>query len=99
MRKTTDKGTQKRPVADDYLALVRAFPLRPIRSKTEYLQAMVILKDLIGRADQGLTSGQSDYADVLGRLVREYDQTHSSLVKGKASPIEVLKHLMEEHGM
>ncbi|MCC6424303.1 MAG: transcriptional regulator [Phycisphaerales bacterium] len=89
-----------RRTPDDYLELVRRFPLRPIRSRDEYTEATAILVDLIGRADAGLSAGQSDYTDVLGRLVREYDQQHSHFLKeNDVTPLEALKHLMEEHGM
>jgi HTH-type transcriptional regulator/antitoxin HigA len=97
---TAKKRSAREPAADDYLDLVRRFPLRPIRSEADYDRALDILRDLIGRADRpGLTAGESDYADVLGRLVGEYDQRYSSILKQKSSPLEILKYLMEESGM
>jgi len=97
-------STKMRDLAtDDYLKLIRRFPLRPIRSQASYDRAVEILKELVGRADAGLTAGENDYADVLSRLLRDYDEQHSSILKDiaakKSSPIEILKHLMEEHGM
>ena len=96
-------STRMDQATDDYLKLIRHFPLRAIRSQATYDRAAEILKQLIGRADAGLTAGESDYADVLSRLVRDYDEQHSSILKDiaakKSSPIEILKHLMEEHGM
>jgi HTH-type transcriptional regulator / antitoxin HigA len=91
-------------VADDYLELVRRFPLRPIRTRAEYDRAGKILEDLVGRADAGLSPGEGDYTDVLSTLVREYDEKHSSILQDRAagrrsSPIEMLKFLMEQHGM
>jgi HTH-type transcriptional regulator / antitoxin HigA len=91
-------------VADDYLELVRRFPLRPIRTRAVYDCAGKILEDLVGRADAGLSPGESDYTDVLSTLVREYDEKHSSILQDRAagrrsSPIEMLKFLMEQHGM
>src|SRR5437899_1004597 len=85
---------------NNYLDLVRHFPLRPIRGKAEYDRAM----DLTARADAGLSADENDYADVLARLVRDYDQEHSTLLRERAigrgpSPLEILKYLMEEHGM
>jgi HTH-type transcriptional regulator / antitoxin HigA len=100
---TTSTKTRAK-TADDYLDLVRRFPLRPIHTQVSYDQASEILMNLVGRADDGLTPGESDYADVLSRLVRDYDEQHSSLLRQKiagrkSSPIAVLKYLMEEHGM
>ncbi len=62
--KTTSK--KRAPVVDDYLNLVRRFPLRPIRTRSDYESAMQILSDL--SADDDASAGESDYADVLARL-------------------------------
>ena len=82
------KTTKKRgdgagaPPGDDYFALVRRFPLRPIRSREEYDQAAQLLIELRTRENrEGLGAGESDYTDMLGRMVREYDEEHSSLLK------------------
>lgn len=90
--------------ANDYLKLIRKFPLRPIRTRGDYIQATDILAGLVGRADAGLTSDERDYVDVLGQLIDTYEQQHSGPLKemginGKVSPIEALKYLMEEHRM
>ena len=94
--------TKKRRDTGDYLKLIRRFPLRPIRTANDYQRAGAILLQLTARADDpGLTGGESDYADVLARLVREYDERHSSILAEARmlSPIDALKHLMEEHDM
>ena len=104
MSRTTIKKRGK--ATDDYLKLVRRFPLRPIRTEPDYERAIQVVQDLTGRADAaaGLSADENDYLDVLSRLVRDYDELHSSLLRDRASgrtpaPIELLKHLMEEHGM
>ncbi len=94
------KAKNRPGAADEYLELVRGFPLRPIRDVSSYETACTILTDLISRADDpGLSAAESDYADVLGRLVRDYDEKHATVLKEDASPIDLLKHLMEEHSM
>ncbi|MCC7351191.1 MAG: hypothetical protein IT446_11535 [Phycisphaerales bacterium] len=103
MTKAANSPKNDRAV-DDYLDLVCRFALRPIRTRGEYNQAIDILGGLVGRADAGLTSGERDYADVLGQLIDKYEQPHSGALEemgitGKISPIEALKYLMEEHGM
>lgn len=106
MGRTSTTASRRGPlaVADDYLNLIRRFPLRPIRTAAEYASATRVLKDLVGRADAGVTRDEQDYTDVLSRLVRDYDERNSSLLKSRAagrrgSPLEMLKCLMEEHGM
>jgi hypothetical protein len=46
--------------SDDYLDLVRAFPLRAIRSDADFAEAKRILARLLGRPDGRLSPGQRD---------------------------------------
>ena len=87
-------------VADDYLDLVRRFPLRPIRGESDYDHAIEMLKDVIGRADDpGLTPGERDYTDTLSQLVGSYENQHYPRTGKKPTPIELLKYLMKESSM
>lgn len=54
-----------------YLALVRNFPLRPIRSEEALDRAIAVVDDLLDKDD--LTQDEQDYLDVLGDLVEEYE--------------------------
>lgn len=88
---------QSPTVGDDYLDLIKEFPLRPIRSKEEFSAAGAILDRLIGRED--LTPGQRDYLSGLVRFVEDHEQEQrTAWLKGQ-TPIELLKHLMEENDM
>src|SRR5205823_283968 len=83
-----------------YLELVKRFPLRPIRNEAQYDQAVEIMGNLIGRADDpGLSDGESDYADALGQFVRIYDDKHYPVGEAFKTPLEALKFLMEQCGM
>ena len=90
---------------DEYLDLVRRFPLRPLRTEAQYDQAGEIYSELADRAEAGLTNvDENDYLEVLGRLVDDYDEQHSSLLaeirrRGKVDPIEILKTLMEANNL
>src|SRR5690349_21255197 len=95
MRANTRKMTA---AADDYLELVRQFPLRPIRTLSDNDRATAILINMAGRGD--LSAGESDYIEMLSRMVADYDQKNSSPLKTpKSTPIEILKFLMEQHDM
>ena len=83
---------------DDYLALIRRFPLKRIRTETEHRQALKVSGDLIGR-DRKLTTGQSSYLDALAVLIRDYEQAHNGSSRPAATGVDVLKHLMAEHAM
>lgn len=95
----TKAKTKKSVAADDYLNLVRRFPLRPIRSEGEYDQAVEVLGALVARADAGLTSGERDYADALGQFIGAYDDAHFPIQHELKTPLARLKYLMQEHGM
>jgi len=84
-------------VADDYLDLIRRFPLRTIRSKGEFEIAGSILDELVGR--EHLSVGQTDYLEGLVRFVQDYEATAFRDKLRKMTPVQVLKHLMEENGM
>ena len=62
---------------DKYLELVKAFPLRPIRSDTELDRAIAMIDSLITRGE--LDSGEADYLDVLGDLVHKYEAEHDPI--------------------
>jgi antitoxin component HigA of HigAB toxin-antitoxin module len=86
-------------VEDDYLELVRAFPLRSLRSQIEHEQAVKILDRLLGRPGGRLSVGERDYADVLGRLINDYGQRTHPFLRERHSPLEILRFLVEQHGM
>ncbi|MCC7349710.1 MAG: hypothetical protein IT446_04000 [Phycisphaerales bacterium] len=92
--------TRKTAIAtDDYLDLVRRFPLRPIRNEADYDTAIEILKSLVSRADEELSHGESDYADALGHFVDLYENAHYPLENELHTPLERLKFLMRLHEM
>jgi HTH-type transcriptional regulator / antitoxin HigA len=86
-------------VTYDYLDLVRAFPLRTLRSDADHTEAVRILTRLLGRADGRLSDGERDYADVLGRLIDDYGDRKHPFGREKFTPLEMLRFLMRENGM
>jgi HTH-type transcriptional regulator / antitoxin HigA len=67
-------------ISSKYLDLIRAFPLRPIRSEAELDRAEAMLHQLLDASS--LSPPEQDYLEVLGNLVDEYES--------KAHPIEPL---------
>jgi HTH-type transcriptional regulator / antitoxin HigA len=82
-------------VPDRYLELILAFPLRPIRTDAEHHDAVVMLDALIDRGE--LAPEEEDYMDVLGELVRAYEDEHHPLPA--ASDMDMLRHLIESRGV
>ncbi|HWE95897.1 MAG TPA: hypothetical protein VG269_18180 [Tepidisphaeraceae bacterium] len=89
--------SSRAPVAEDYLDLVRNFPLRPLSSKAELVAAGQILDRYVGRQD--LTPGERDYVAALVRFVEDYEHQRALFDMKNLGPIEILKHLMEENHM
>jgi antitoxin component HigA of HigAB toxin-antitoxin module len=91
--------TSKAAVEDVYLDLVRRFPLRRLRNDQEQEEAVCILTGLVGRNHGRLASAEREYADALGFFIREYDHRAYPLLRRRRSPLELVKSLMEDHGM
>lgn len=93
--KTTSR---KKVVKDDsYLKLVRAVPLRPLKSRREYHLALDMAKSLMLHDERSLDSGESDYLDVLSTLIERYETAFHPIPQVGA--VDALKHLMEAHSM
>ena len=84
-----------REVDPDYLALIRRFPLRPIRDDADYAAAAEILDAMVTRDENDLTPGERDYLDALTRFVEDYDQQHHLIGPDARTPLARLKSLMD----
>jgi HTH-type transcriptional regulator / antitoxin HigA len=81
-----------------YLALIRKFPLRPIRSEEENEAALAVIASLGERQREGLLSPEErDNITVLAKLIEEYEGTRypRAPVTGSA----MLSHLIEARGI
>ena len=95
---TTRKGFSAAPeVPRQYTALIRRFPLRPIRGAAEYARAAEVLDALVLRDD--LSDWQADYMQVLSGLIEEYDAAHPAFGTDQRTPLQRLKALMEAAGI
>jgi HTH-type transcriptional regulator/antitoxin HigA len=83
--------------ADDYLDLVRQFPLRPIRTVGEMRLAQELLDRYVGRDD--LTPGQRDYVAALAHFASNYEREAVATQLRRLKPVHLLKHLMRENGL
>src|ERR1035437_10813153 len=90
-------GQTKLAVENDYLELVKEFPLRPLKNKKEHERAMGVYARFAGRTD--LTAGEDDYVDALTHFIEDFEVRQKRDEMRKFSPLELLKHLMEVHEM
>ncbi len=81
-----------------YLALVRKFPLRPIRSEEENEAALAMLGSLGERQREGaLAPKEHDYIAVLAKLIEEYE--NAQYPRGPVTGSAMLAHLIEARGI
>jgi HTH-type transcriptional regulator/antitoxin HigA len=93
-------GTKAHGIRKDrYLELVREFPLRPLRKPIDYRRATTMLDRFATAPEGSLPAAEQDYMDILMLLIEDYDRRYVKLDMSQVGPIDVLKHLMNEHGM
>jgi HTH-type transcriptional regulator/antitoxin HigA len=83
--------TRPPDAGDRYFELVKAFPLRPIRSDGELERATAVIDSLVDR--EALDLDESDYLDVLSDLVEKYERAHHPVPP--VADAELLRHLIE----
>src|SRR5438552_1125367 len=88
---STKTLTRRAKSMDGYMALVRRFPLRPIRTERELDAAIAVINSLIDR--DRLTPAEEDYLDVLGDLVERYE--HKTFPHKEVSEAAMLGFLIE----
>ena len=82
-------------ISAEYLALLRAYPPRPIHGDDDHLRTIDVVNDLLGRPS--LSPDEEDYLDVLGLLIADYEDAIYD--HPQFTPVDRLRHLMEEHAM
>jgi len=86
------------PAKPKYLALVRKFPLRLIRSEEENEAALAILGSLGERQRKDpLAPEEHEYIAVLAKLIEEYE--NSRYPRGPVTGSAMLAHLIEARGI
>ena len=86
---------------DGYWGLIKKFPLCPITNGLQHRKAIKVAKVLAIKADKR-SADETDYYIALCKLICDYEYCLPSVQKflkkaRQASPVEVLKYLMEEN--
>lgn len=81
---------------DRYMQLIRAFPLRPIRSRQTHQEAKRLLRALAGEKGAAAT----DYRKVLVSLIAAYERDAGFRMNDKQmSAADVVRHLLDDREM
>ena len=91
--------TRAARASDDYVDLVREFPLIPIRSDRHLQVAFRMIDRLSIMDEEKLTPGEADYLLVVSDLAERYENERHAIDLTHLDGIDVLKHLLEENQM
>ena len=94
--KATHSPIRSTQLPKDYPGLCRLLMPRPIRDKVDLGNVTEMTDAMAGHK---LTADQEDYFDLLCRLIEDYEQEEAGVVAPKATGLEVLRHLLGEHGL
>jgi antitoxin component HigA of HigAB toxin-antitoxin module len=78
-------------IPEKYLELIETFRLRPIRDDADLKRAEKVMRKLI--VADNLSPGESDYLEVLGNLIEEYEEKAHAIEP--LPPHKMLAGLME----
>lgn len=84
---------------DDYLELIKRFPLRVIRNERELDAATKVALQVAAKGEALLSEGDTEYLDVLDRLIEDYEEKYHGMVGPEATALDRLRALLSEAGM
>jgi HTH-type transcriptional regulator/antitoxin HigA len=95
-----DIPAAKRKPHADFVELFKRFPLRAIKTESDYDAAAAVLDRLAIRDEKTLSPGQADYLEALATLIEKYDDDNNVFpVDDAGTPLDRLAALMENRGM
>lgn len=86
-------------LSNNYLELIRRFPLVPIKDKKHLDEAISLMKELTTPSRlSSLTDDERNYLDVLIDLIAKYEKAHQKRLAKAMTPSEALRYLLEQSG-
>jgi len=90
---------QMKEVAKEYRRLRTVVPLGTLRTKKDYARAVEMLDALLDEIGEDEKHPMAELADAIGVFVEKYEAEHHAIDRAKMKPVELIRSLMEEHGM
>ena len=90
-------STQMKQLAAEFDALRRRVPIGAITGEKEYDRAVQMLDSILDTIGERETGPLARMADAISTQIAAYDDEHFPLPD--ATPVEVLRFLMEQHGL
>ncbi|MBI4585340.1 MAG: transcriptional regulator [Planctomycetes bacterium] len=97
MKKTKSKSHVRGKLLGKFEDLVKLFPPHAIEDEIDYNNNIEMLDWLTSTPQR--TEDQNRYLETLSILVEAYEEEHHAIDTSGLSPLELLNHLMEQHGM
>lgn len=83
-------------IPETYADLVSLFMPRPLHDEMDYRNALGVLDAMAGFE---MNADQEDYFEAVATFVEKYEARHHALDAEGLTPVELLRSLMNEHGM
>jgi antitoxin component HigA of HigAB toxin-antitoxin module len=83
-------------IPESYAELVGLFMPRPLHDEVDYRNALGVLDAMAGFE---MNADQEDYFEAIATFVEKYEAGQHAIDDAKMTPVELLRSLMEEHGM
>jgi HTH-type transcriptional regulator/antitoxin HigA len=81
---------------ETYAELVGLFMPRPLHDGVDYRNALAVLDAMAGFE---MNRDQEDYFEAIATFVEKYEAERHAIGGTKMTPVELVRSLMEEHGM
>lgn len=79
-----------------YGGLAGLFMPRPLHDEVDYRSALNVLDAMAGFE---MNVDQADYFEAISTFVEKYEAEHHAIEADNLTPVELLRALMDEHGM
>lgn len=83
-------------ILETYGELVGLLMPRPLHDDVDYRNALGVLDAMAGFK---MNADQEDYFDAVATFVEKYEAEHHAIDDVKLPPVELIRSLMDEHGM
>lgn len=95
---TTDRNLNK--LIPAWKGLRNSVPFfGPIRNERDYERMQAVINELLNVVGGDEDHPLADLLDVVGMLVAQYEDENTPELLGDSKPLDVLKFLMEQHGL
>jgi HTH-type transcriptional regulator/antitoxin HigA len=90
------KTVRHADIPKSYAALVELLMPRPLHDEIDYRNALAVLDAMAGFK---MNTDQEDYFDAIATFVEKYEARRHAIDATKPSPVQLIRTLMDEHGM